>query len=78
MHPGHEQALNLFLSCQCQWQLGVGMSGILWTPAQSVNVQQEAKWLGLHGARQALVAGQYRVIEREALRILNEREASKK
>ena len=77
VHPGHVDALNLFLACQGQWQLSIGMGGAHWACAQSVNVVQEARWQGLHGAKQAVVVGQYRVMEREAVRILNEREAKK-
>jgi hypothetical protein len=65
------------MACQSQWQLSIGMGGANWRAAQSVNVLQELKWQGIFGAKQAVVAGQYRVIEREALRILNEREANK-
>ena len=73
--PAHVDALNLFLACQEQWKLGIGMGGVIWRAAPSASVAQEARWLGLHGKRQATVAQQYRVIECEALRILNEREA---
>lgn len=59
-----------------QLQMGLGgMGGAHWRAAQAVNLVQEARWQGLHGPRQAKVVGQYRVIEAEALRLLNEREA---
>ena len=77
VHPGHLDALHLFLACQGQWQLSIGMGGGYWACAQSVNVAQEARWLGLARGKQALVVSQYRVIEREALRILNERESAR-
>jgi hypothetical protein len=53
------------------------MNGGHWSAAQSVNVEQEARWLGLSRTKRALVVGQYRQMEREAVQILNEREARK-
>lgn len=74
--PEHVDALNLLLAClgQLQQNLG-GLGGARWRGAQAVNVAQEARWLGLTGQRQAPVVQQYRAMEAEALRILNEREA---
>lgn len=51
------------------------MGGANWRAAQAVNVAQELRWLGIHGKKQILVAQQYRVIENEAVRLLNAREA---
>jgi len=51
------------------------MGGAHWRAAQAADVGQEARWQGLHGSRQAQVVRQYRVIEQEALALLNEREA---
>ena len=67
--------MNLFMACmgQLQQQLG-GMGGARWRAAQAVNVAQESAWLGIRGKRQAPVVRQYRQIEAEALRLLNERE----
>ena len=76
VHPAHVDALNLFLACRGQFQLTLGgMGGASWRAALAANVAQEARWQGLHGAKQATAAAQYRVMEGEALKILNEREA---
>jgi hypothetical protein len=73
--PEHVDALHLFLACmgQLQQQLG-GMGGARWRAAQAVNVAQELSWMGIGGKRQTPVIGQYRQIELEALRLLNDRE----
>ena len=73
--PVHVDALNLFLACMTQLQLCIGMGGAIWRVAPSSSVAQEMRWLGIHGRRQAQVVQQYRVIEREAVRLLNERQA---
>ena len=75
MWPEHLDALHLFLACmgQLQQQLG-GMGGVRWRAAQAVNVAQELSWMGIGGNRQAPVVRQYRQIELEALRLLNDRE----
>lgn len=74
--PEHVDALHLLLACLGQLQQLIGgMGGAVWRAAQAVNVAQEARWLGLAGQRQAVVVRQYRVMEAEALRTLNEREA---
>ena len=73
--PVNAPALNLFLACKGQLQLSLGGMGANWRAVQAVNLVQEARWQGLHGKQQAQVVAQYRVIEGEALRILNEREA---
>lgn len=73
--PGHVPALNLFLACMGQLQMNLGGMGAHWRAVQSVNLVQEARWQGLQGKAQAGVVQQYRVMEQEALRILNEREA---
>lgn len=76
MWPAHLDALGLFQACLGQLSLSLGaMGGAHWRPAPSGSVAQEARWLGIAGNRQAPVVRQYRVIEHEALRILNAREA---
>ncbi|QJC56135.1 hypothetical protein HC248_01421 [Polaromonas vacuolata] len=73
--PRHVKALNLFLACMGQLQLSLGgMGGANWRAVQAINLAQEAVWQGLQGKAQVPVVQQYRVIEQEALRILNERE----
>jgi len=47
------------------------MGGAMWLAARSTEVAQEARWLGLSDGRQAEVMWMYRVIEAEALQILN-------
>jgi hypothetical protein len=73
--PEHSDALNLFMQCLDQLQISIGMGGVSWRGASSASVLQEARWLGMGCKRQRAVVPQYRVMEREALRILNEREA---
>ena len=75
MWPEHVDALHLFLACMGQLQKNIGgMGGARWRAAQAVNVAQELAWMGIGGKRQAPVVRQYRQIEAEALRLLNERE----
>lgn len=50
------------------------MGGVQYAPVRSVNVNQELQWLEIPRKRHAQVAQQYRVMEREALRVLNEQE----
>lgn len=73
--PEHADALGLFMQCLDQLQISIGMGGAHWRAAPSASVLQEALWLGMGCKRQRAVVPQYRVMEREALRILNEREA---
>ena len=74
--PEHVDALHLFQACRGQLCVVLGgMGGAHWRGAPSASVAQEARWLGIAGQRQARLAQQYRVIETEALHILNEREA---
>lgn len=72
--PWHVDALNLFLACLGQLQLSMGMGGAHWRAAPSPAVAQEVRWLGILWRDQYPVVRQYREIEAEALRILNERE----
>jgi hypothetical protein len=74
--PEHMQALELFLSCIGQFGISLGgMGGAHWSALQATTLAQEARWQGLQGRQQASVVRQYRTIEKEALRILNDREA---
>lgn len=75
MHPNHVPALHLFLACQSQWTLHLGMGGAHWRAAASVNVAQELHWLGIERSQRAALVQQYRHMEQEALSILNQREA---
>ena len=47
----------------------------MWRAAASVNVAQELRWLGIAKGSAASVVQQYRVIETEAVRLINERQA---
>lgn len=73
MHPQHWDALRLWHACAGQLQLTIGVGGLQWRAAQSVNVQQEMCWLGVAKKHQPKVVAQYRIIEREVLRIMNTR-----
>lgn len=71
-------ALQLFLACQSQWVLHIGgMGGGVTTAAASCNVAQELAWQSVKPRHQKQVVAQYRVMEAEALRILNERVAAR-
>lgn len=72
--PWHQDALSLLLACIGQFQLGIGMGGAHWRPAQAVNVAQEMHWMGIEPESQPDLRWQYRVMEQEALRVLNDRE----
>jgi hypothetical protein len=76
--PAHWPALQLLTACMDQLELSLGgMGGVHYSAARSVNVRQEWVWLGLPKQSQSEVVGQYRLMEREALAVLNERQASK-
>ena len=76
VHPAHVAALELFLSCTGQWvlQLG-GMGGAHWRGADASALAQMMVWQGVTGKAQNALARQYRMMEAEGLRVLNEREA---
>lgn len=80
--PEHWRALELLSACQSQWQLQVaGMGGIVWRGAQWVNVAQAMRFMGVPHKEQGELWQQYRVMEAEALGILQQRadeQASKK
>ena len=69
----HMDAFNTFLACLTQLQRSVGLGGLYFAAARSTDVRAEMVWLGLDRARQAVVVQQYRVMESEALHILNKR-----
>jgi len=71
--PENWNALLLFLACQTQWEISIGMGGAHYMPARSVNVELEYRWLKLERAKTATVIAQYRDIERHAMSICNER-----
>lgn len=72
--PEHDAAAGLFMACLGQLSLHVGpMGGTVHTCCRASEVRQEAVWMGLRGALQAKVVAQYRIVEREALRLLNDR-----
>lgn len=74
--PWHWNALRLFLACQGQLELCLGMGGVVYAGARATNVAQELQWLGVPRKAHAEVVGQYRVIEREALTLLNARQSA--
>lgn len=69
--PEHRQALELYLACESQWQpiLG-GMGGLVWRGAQWVNVAQAMRFMRVPAQDQPALWEQYRVMEREAMTIL--------
>ena len=67
--------MRLLLACMSQLTLHLGaMGGAHYAPAQAVNLNQELLWLEIPRRRHAEVVQQYRVMEREAILVLNERE----
>jgi len=73
--PQHWDAMRLLLVCLGQLELHLGaMGGAHYAPARAVNVQQELRWLGVPRKQHTQVVQQYRVMEREALLVLNEQE----
>lgn len=75
--PENWTALLVFLACQSQLELVVGVGGGCWRAAKSENVGRELLWLDVEPADQGKVVGQYRVIERELLRLMNEELSSR-
>lgn len=73
--PEHVQALNLLLDCMSQFELAVGMGGAQWQAARNVNVEQMMRWHGVQRRQQPALWQLYRVMQDEALSVLNERQA---
>lgn len=68
------RALELLAACQSQWQpLVAGMGGLWWRGAQWVNVVQAMRLMGVPRKEQGELWQQYRVMEAEALTILQQR-----
>ncbi len=74
--PCNQQALELMTACIRHFKLTLGgMGGAHWSAVPPGDVAREMEWLGVGRRDQRELRQQYRVMEDEALRILNEREA---
>lgn len=71
--PENWTALQLFLACQHQIELVIGMGGGSWSAVRSVNLERELAWLEIDPPEHAQVVRRYRVIESELLRLMNQR-----
>jgi len=76
VHPDNEPAVSVFLGCWRHFELVLGgMGGAHWRAVPPSEVRQVMKWLGFKRKRQGSLWQQYTVMEQEALRLMNEREA---
>lgn len=66
------------MACLPQLEITLGgMGGAHYSAARSVNVAQELQWQGGAAKDRSQTVALYRVMEREALRVINERQADK-
>lgn len=75
--PENWEALLLYLRCKQQFKLSLGMAGGFWSACEACNVRQELDWMGIKPKQQAEVVDRYRVIEAEALRLMNQKLSEK-
>lgn len=74
--PCNWPVLMLFLACSRHWKLVLGgMGGAHWQATDPLAVQQIMRWQGVGKREQAEMWRLYVVMENEALRLMNEREA---
>lgn len=74
--PCNWPVLLLFLACSRHWKLVMGgMGGAHWQATDPLAVQQIMRWQGVQRREQAEMWRLYVVMENEALRLMNEREA---
>ena len=74
--PCNWPVLMLFNACARHWKLVLGgMGGAHWQATDPLAVQQIMRWRAVPRREQAEMWRLYAVMEQEALRILNEREA---
>ena len=75
--PEHQQAFQLFMACARHLTLVLGgMGGVMWRAAPVSSVSQVMVWQGIKRSDQGRLWQQYQLMEIEALKILNEREAA--
>lgn len=69
-------AFRLFCSCMRYWQLVLGgMGGAQWRAACPSDIHLVMKWQGASKKQRPKLFEQYALMEQEALRLMNEREA---
>lgn len=74
--PCNWPVLMLFMACSRHWKLVLGgMGGAHWQATDPLAVQQIMRWQGVGKREQAEMWRLYVVMENEALRLMNEREA---
>ena len=75
VHPDNRRAYDLFLAAMPHFKLVLGfMGGARWLSVQPCDLRQLMDWLGVRRRDQQDLWWRYTTMEREALRILNERQ----
>lgn len=74
--PENIAAFHLFCACIRYWKLVLGgMGGARWRAASPSDIHLVMKWHGVSKKQRPKLFGQYALMEQEALRLMNEREA---
>jgi hypothetical protein len=72
--PEHVLAMNLLAACQSQWRLQIrGMGGVVWRGAYWTDVAKAMQFMCVPKKAQPELWQQYRVMEAEAMAILQAR-----
>ena len=71
--PQHARAWWLFVGCQTQWRLAVGMNGAYWVGLEMPGVDVIRRAQGISDADWPEVLGQLQVLERESKALRNTR-----
>lgn len=74
--PDNAPAFQLFMSCARHLTMVTSLGGTCWRAAPPSEVRQVMQWQGVKPGQRGELWQQYQVMEIEALRILNEREAA--
>ncbi|WP_170067364.1 DUF1799 domain-containing protein [Malikia spinosa] len=74
--PDNVPAFQLFMSCARHLTMVTSLGGTRWRAAPPSEVRQVMQWQGAKPGQRGELWQQYQVMEIEALRILNEREAA--
>lgn len=73
--PDNVPAFELFMACARHWTMVVGFGGTCWRAVPPSEVRQIMQWQGVKAGRQGALWQQYQLMEIEALKLLNQREA---
>lgn len=74
--PDNVPAFQLFMSCARHLTLVPSFGGTCWRAVPPSEVKQVMQWQGVKSSQRGELWRQYQLMEIEALRILNEREAA--